>query len=59
MSESQRYADIRGRDAARPANIAAWMRKRRGAIEIGPASYTPPGEQEIVVKNAFDPYRPR
>lgn len=51
MSESQQYADVRSRGAARPASTAAWMRERRGAIEIGPATYTPPREQEIVVKN--------
>lgn len=51
MSESQQYAGVRSRDAARPANTAAWLRNRRGAIEIGPSSYTRPREHEIVVKN--------
>jgi hypothetical protein len=30
---------------------AAWLRERRGAIEVGPAPYTPPRENEITVKN--------
>ena len=38
-------------EAARPANTAAWLRKRGGAFEIGPAPYTPPRENEIVVRN--------
>ena len=32
-------------------HTAAWLRKRRGPIEVGPASYTPPRENEITVKN--------
>jgi NADPH:quinone reductase-like Zn-dependent oxidoreductase len=66
MSESQQYemsaeagsprrspggSATRNREAARPAGSAAWLRKRRGAIEVGPASYTPPRENEIVVRN--------
>jgi NADPH:quinone reductase-like Zn-dependent oxidoreductase len=39
------------REAARAAGSAAWLRKRRGAIEVGPASYTPPRDNEIVVEN--------
>jgi hypothetical protein len=37
--------------AARPTNTAAWLRTRRCAIEVGPAQYTPPRENEIVVRN--------
>jgi NADPH:quinone reductase-like Zn-dependent oxidoreductase len=65
MSETQQYpqpAEAGGpgrspagsaahRQAARPASSAAWLRTRRGVIEVGPASYTPPGEGEIVVQN--------
>jgi NADPH:quinone reductase-like Zn-dependent oxidoreductase len=34
-----------------PANTAAWLRKKNGRLEVGPAPYTPPGEHEIVVRN--------
>jgi hypothetical protein len=66
MSESQQYAEpgeigrlgrsaggstARRPEPARPANTAAWLRTRRGRIEVGPASYTPPKENEIVVRN--------
>jgi NADPH:quinone reductase-like Zn-dependent oxidoreductase len=66
MSESQQYgysgeagrpgqspgrSAIKGREAARPVNTAAWLRKRGGAFEVGPASYTPPQQNEIVVRN--------
>jgi NADPH:quinone reductase-like Zn-dependent oxidoreductase len=50
MSETQQHVQPRGA-AARPTSSAAWLRKRRGAIEVGPASYTPPRDNEIVVKN--------
>jgi len=66
MSESQQYAKsgeagrrgqspagsaTRSRAATPRTNTAAWLRERRGAIEVGPASYTPPRENEITVKN--------
>jgi NADPH:quinone reductase-like Zn-dependent oxidoreductase len=46
-------AATKRREAARPqpVNTAAWLRTRRGAIEVGPASYTAPGENEIAVRN--------
>jgi NADPH:quinone reductase-like Zn-dependent oxidoreductase len=47
------------RAAARPANTAAWLRTRRGAIEVGPARYTPPRENEIVVRNRAVAVNPR
>jgi len=50
MSETQQHVQPRGA-AGRPSSSAAWLRKRRGAIEVGPASYTPPRDNEIVVKN--------
>jgi NADPH:quinone reductase-like Zn-dependent oxidoreductase len=34
-----------------PASQAAWLRARRGRLEIGPAPYTPPQSNEIVVRN--------
>jgi hypothetical protein len=52
MSESQLYKE--SAEAGRPelsAGSAAWLHTRRGAIEVGPASYTPPKENEITVKN--------
>jgi NADPH:quinone reductase-like Zn-dependent oxidoreductase len=38
------------REVTRPTGSAAWLRKRRGVIEVGPASYTP-RENQITVKN--------
>jgi NADPH:quinone reductase-like Zn-dependent oxidoreductase len=52
MSETQQHTQPEG--AVRPGrstSSAAWLGKRRGAIEVGPASYTPPRDNEIVVKN--------
>ena len=34
-----------------PVNTAAWLRKRGGGFEVGPAPYTHPGDNEIVVRN--------
>ncbi len=34
-----------------PANEALWLVAKRGRLEIKPASYTPPRENEIVVRN--------
>jgi NADPH:quinone reductase-like Zn-dependent oxidoreductase len=34
-----------------PVNTAAWLRKKNGRLEVGPAPYTPPGEHEIVVRS--------
>ena len=34
-----------------PVNAAAWLRTWHGRPEAGPAPYTPPGENEIVVRN--------
>ncbi|KAF2170833.1 hypothetical protein M409DRAFT_18806 [Zasmidium cellare ATCC 36951] len=31
---------------------AAWLRKGKAPLEVGEATYTPPGEGEIVIKNA-------
>jgi NADPH:quinone reductase-like Zn-dependent oxidoreductase len=42
---------IGNRHVPRPAGSAAWLRKRRGPIEVGPASYAPPRENQITVKN--------
>jgi NADPH:quinone reductase-like Zn-dependent oxidoreductase len=39
------------RPAARSASSAAWLGKRRGVIEVGSATYTPPRDNEITVKN--------
>jgi NADPH:quinone reductase-like Zn-dependent oxidoreductase len=41
------------REAARPqpVNAAAWVRKRRGAFEVGSAPYTRPRDNEITVRN--------
>lgn len=33
------------------ANNAAWLTKKYGKLEVKPASYTPPGDNEMVVKN--------
>jgi NADPH:quinone reductase-like Zn-dependent oxidoreductase len=66
MSESQQYGEseemarpgrspggsaTRSREVTRPTGSAAWLRKRRGVIEVGPASYTPPRENQITVEN--------
>jgi NADPH:quinone reductase-like Zn-dependent oxidoreductase len=40
-------------------NIAAWLPAPRARFEVGPAPYTPPGPDEIVVKNralAINPF---
>lgn len=34
-----------------PTNTAAWMGARGGQLEVGPAPYTPPGDDQIVVRN--------
>jgi len=47
------------RAAARPTNTAAWLRTRRGAIEVRPAQYAPPRENEIVVRNRAVAVNPR
>lgn len=31
---------------------AAWLRAGKSALEVGPATYTPPGQGELVVRNA-------
>lgn len=36
--------------AAGPVNEAAWIRRRRGPLEVGPAPYPRPGPGEIVVR---------
>ncbi|WP_250005638.1 zinc-binding alcohol dehydrogenase family protein [Actinoplanes sp. M2I2] len=36
---------------AQPTNTAAWIRTRNGAFEVGPAPCTPPGPDQIVVRN--------
>ena len=55
MSEPQLYKESaqvgRAPRPGRSAGSAAWLRARRGAIEVGPASYTPPKKNEITVKN--------
>lgn len=35
-----------------PSNQAAWIPSQGALLEVKPAPYTPPGENEIVVKNA-------
>ena len=50
MSETPQHT--KSAEATRPqAGSAAWMRKRPGGLEVGPAPYTPPREKEIVVRN--------
>ena len=34
-----------------PTNTAAWLGAKRAGLEVKPATYTPPREDEIVVKN--------
>lgn len=34
-----------------PSNTAAWFPAKYGKLEVGPAPYTPPGPNEIVVRN--------
>ncbi|KAK3320580.1 zinc-binding dehydrogenase [Cercophora scortea] len=33
-----------------PTNTAAWLPKAKAPLKVGPAPYTPPGENELVVK---------
>ena len=35
-----------------PSNSAAWLTANGQPLEVRPAEYTPPGEKEIVIKNA-------
>ena len=53
MSESRQYRSPAeaGRRAAGRANAAAWLRRRGGGFEVGPAPYTPPKENQIAVRN--------
>lgn len=37
--------------AAAPVNEAVWLTAKRGGLEIAPAPFTPPGENQIVVRN--------
>jgi threonine dehydrogenase-like Zn-dependent dehydrogenase len=34
-----------------PTNTAAWIKARKTQLEVGPAPYTPPGDDQIVVRN--------
>ena len=34
-----------------PANTAAWLVEKKGRLEVKEAPYTPPRENEIVVRN--------
>jgi len=34
-----------------PTNTAAWMGAKYGQLEVGPAPYTPPGDDQIVIRN--------
>jgi len=34
-----------------PTNTAAWMGTKYARLEVGPAPYTPPGDDQIVVRN--------
>jgi NADPH:quinone reductase-like Zn-dependent oxidoreductase len=34
-----------------PSNAAAWLRAPATPLSVGPAPYTPPGPQELVIKN--------
>ena len=33
-----------------PTNIAAWLNARNGQLEVGPAPYTPPADDQIVIR---------
>ena len=34
-----------------PTNIAAWINAKHARLEVGPAPYTPPGDNQIVIRN--------
>lgn len=34
-----------------PTNRAAWITRRKGRLEVGPAAYTRPGPDQVVVRN--------
>lgn len=34
-----------------PANLAAWINAKHARLEVGPAPYTPPADDQIVVRN--------
>jgi NADPH:quinone reductase-like Zn-dependent oxidoreductase len=34
-----------------PSNTAAWLRAKYAKLEVGPAAYTPPRQNELVVRN--------
>jgi NADPH:quinone reductase-like Zn-dependent oxidoreductase len=34
-----------------PTNTAAWIRAKNSPLEVGPAPYTPPAEDQIVIRN--------
>jgi NADPH:quinone reductase-like Zn-dependent oxidoreductase len=34
-----------------PSNTAAWIKAKNAQLEVGPAPYTPPGRDQIVVRN--------
>ncbi|HEY2277170.1 MAG TPA: zinc-binding alcohol dehydrogenase family protein [Streptosporangiaceae bacterium] len=34
-----------------PTNQAAWINRKHARLEVGPAPYTPPGDDEIVIRN--------
>ena len=34
-----------------PANTAAWINAKHARLEVGPAPYTPPGDDQIVIRN--------
>ncbi len=34
-----------------PTNTAAWTRARSAQLEVGPAPYTAPGPDQLVVRN--------
>ena len=34
-----------------PSNTAAWINAKHAKLEVGPAPYTPPGADQIVIRN--------
>ena len=44
-------AASRGAASSQPFNSALWLTAKRGRFEVGPAAYTRPRENEIVVRN--------
>ena len=34
-----------------PTNTAAWIKAKKAKLEVGPAPYTAPGDDQIVTRN--------